>query len=421
MPGSPPAGLVDLVGTPKPTGAGGGAVGDPPTSGSRPSGGGWKRRVIALVFVLGLVCLLPAISLIQALSAPGNLSASELSVEWMRDHNMGSLVNTVERWWFTNHQVKEGGEPDRAIAIDAPPESAGSSGSGSKDESSHVSTTPKPADVAVPDGLSPLPDEGVWQPVGPTVDGASTMYATQVRPDAVHSSVLDGLVWLDPKLLRFVLHPGLQVPGGTFATPPKVPMDERLALVAAFNSGFRLEDGHGGVYLEGKTVSPLRVGAASFVIDTNGVATVGEWGRDVSMGPNVVSVRQNLDLIVDGGKPVAGLDDNVDGKWGATYGNKVLVWRSAVCVDANGGIIYGYGNGLGALSLAELMTRAGCQRAMELDINTVWMTFNFYGAAVPGDPNSVVGTKLLPDQRKPGTRYLADDARDFYAVFNRNP
>ncbi|HEY5156033.1 MAG TPA: hypothetical protein VIJ47_14940, partial [Acidimicrobiales bacterium] len=107
------------------------------------------------------------------------------------------------------------------------------------------------------------------------------------------------------------------------------------------------------------------------------------------------------------------------GRWGATLGNKVLVWRSSVCVDASGAIIYGYGNGLGALSLAQLMIRAGCVRAMELDINPSWTTFNFYGASSPGDPASVAGTKLLPDQKKSGNRYLTTDARDFIAVMGR--
>ena len=35
-----------------------------------------------------------------------------------------------------------------------------------------------------------------------------------MRPDAVHTSLLDGLVWMDPKLVRFELHPGLTEPGG---------------------------------------------------------------------------------------------------------------------------------------------------------------------------------------------------------------
>ena len=362
-----------------------------------------------------IILILPAVSLGAALAAPGNLTPSEKSVEWLRDHGMGGAVNRVEGWWFSNHEAKQGGEPDHAVDIAAPPDQAAATGP----TRVSVATTPRPGDVAVPDGISALPGEGVWKPVGPSVGGASTMYATQVRPDAVHTSVLDGLVWIDPKLSRFEMHPGLQEPGGSWSQPSQVPMNERLDLLAAFNSGFRLQDANGGFYLDGKTQGTLRDGDASFVITKDGTPTVGQWGRDVQMTPNTVAVRQNLSLIVDGGQPVPGLNDNADGKWGQTLGNRVLVWRSAVCVDANGGIIYGYGDGLGAQSLAELMTRAGCQRAMELDINPSWMSFNFYGPSTPGDPSSVVGTKLLPEQHKPGNRYLTNDSRDFFAVFKR--
>ncbi|MGZ4728354.1 MAG: hypothetical protein ACXWB2_11590, partial [Acidimicrobiales bacterium] len=141
--------------------------------------------------------LLPAFSLGAALIAPGNLSASERSVEWMRDHGMGGLVNRVEAWWFSNHQAKQGGEPDHPIDIAAPPDQASTTDSSAPPS---VATTPRPADLAVPDGVQPLPNEGAWKAVGPSIDGASAMYATQVRPDSVHTSVLDGLVWIDPKL-----------------------------------------------------------------------------------------------------------------------------------------------------------------------------------------------------------------------------
>lgn len=388
----------------------------------------------AAAAVTAIVAMVPAVSLAQALEAPGNLTASEKSVEWLRDHGMGGAVNFVEHWWFTNHQPKAGGSPDRGIAIDAPPTAepptadAGAAGG--------VAHTTKPVDVAVPAGVTPLAQEGVWQAVGPTVGGQPSMYATQVRPDSVHTSLLDGLVWMDPKLLTFALHPGVQEPGGAWSTPAQVPMNQRLALAAAFNGGFRMQDARGGFYLEGKTRKALRDGAASLVVYSDGTATVGAWGRDVTMSPDVVAVRQNLDLIVDNGggapgrgaqtgaapgQPVAGLDDDANGAWGATLGNKVLVWRSAVCVDAHGGLVYGYGNGLGALSLAQLMVRAGCVRAMELDINPSWTTFNFYGAKTPGDPTSVVGSKLLPDQKKGANRYLSTDARDFIAVLGRSP
>ena len=375
-----------------------------------------RRRVLVLILaVFGLVAVVPVVSLSAALAAPGNTTATERAVEWVRDHGGGGLVNTAENWWFSNNGPKQGGQPDHGITFDPMP---GSGSSTTPSSASGPATTPHPADIVTPAGQS-LANEGVWQPVGPLVAGGQAMYATQVRPDSVHTSLLDGLVWMDPKLVRFDLHPGIQEPGGPWQAPTQVPPSQRLDLLAAFNGGFRMQDANGGFYLEGHAQKPLRDGAASFVVHGDGTATVGQWGRDISMSPAVVAVRQNLQLIVDNGQPVAGLDDNADGKWGSTLGNRVLVWRSAVCVVDNGGIIYGYGNGLGAQSLATLMQRAGCRRAMELDINPSWTTFNLYGAATPGDSASVAGTKLLPDQNKGGNRYLSNDSRDFIAVLAR--
>ena len=53
-------------------------------------------------------------------------------------------------------------------------------------------------------------------------------------------------------------------------------------------------------------------------------------------------------------------------------------------------------------------------RAMELDINYEWTTFNFYSTFGAGGP-----TKLLPGMSRPATRYLSPDDRDFLAVYAR--
>ena len=378
-----------------------------------------RRRITAAVFlVLALIAVGPTISFVSALRAPGSATSSEKAVEWLRDHGMSPVVNRAEAWWFSQHPPKTGGAPDRTIAAPSAPTAPATNTPTTVGQTQ--SRTPKPTDVSSP-ASSPLANEGVWQPAGPLVGGVPSMYTTQIRPDAVHTSLLEGLAWMDPKLLRFDLHPGRQEPGGTWESRAQVPPDERLALVAAFNGGFRMTDSAGGFYLDRREQVPLRDGAASLVISVDGTATVGQWGRDVQMGPDVVAVRQNLRLIVDGGQPVPGLDDNANGAWGKTLGNKVLVWRSGVCVDANGAIVYGYGDGMGARSLAEMLQRAGCVRGMELDINPAWTSFNLFAPARAGDPTSVTGSKLLPEQRKDGNRYLSDDTRDFVAVLARNP
>ena len=405
-------------------------------------GGGGRRPVgarggVGPKFVAGgilLVLLVPMLSLARAETASNNLTAGERAAEWARDNHLGGIVNRVENWWYSDHAPKEGGEPDRAIVTDVPPtvtEPTPTTGP----TTPHL---PTPGSVPIPDGVIPVPAEGQWQAVGPPVGGASAVYTTQVRPDSVHTSLLAGLAWMDPQLMRFELHPGTTEPGGKWSVPSQVPIDQRLDLVAAFNSAFRLQDARGGLYLDGTTKGRLRDGAASLVLYKDGSATVGQWGRDVTMTPDVAAVRQNLDLIIDNGggapnlsgRPTAvsapgvsapGLDDNSNGAWGSTLGNKVLVWRSAICVTGSGALVYGYGDGLGALSLAELMKRAGCVRAMELDINKSWTTFNLYGAQAFGDPSSVHGVKLLPEQQKGADRYLSPDARDFVAAFVRHP
>ena len=389
----------------------------------------WKTiTVVVLVALLSI----PVLSLGKAVLTPNSLSMTERAAEWMRDNNMGFILNNIESWWFSQNGPKSGGDPSRAIDVST---TNAPTGPTTPPAVPHLA---KPANVSVPDGVTPVANEGVWAPVGPQVGGAQTMYTTQVRPDSVHTSILDGLVWIDPKRVKFEVHPGTEEPGGKQTVPAQVPLDKRLDLIAAFNGGFRMQDAMGGFYLDGVTYKPLRDGAASLVVYKDGVTSVGMWGRDFEMSPNIEAVRQNLDLIVDNGggfpfpggnpspkdkaapgEPADGLDNNQNGAWGDTLGNKVLVWRSAVGVTADGALVYGYGGGLGARSLADLMLRAGCVRAMELDINPAWTTFNFYNAGTPGNPSSVKGTKLLPDSEKSGNRYLSNDARDFVAIYAR--
>ena len=90
------------------------------------------------------------------------------------------------------------------------------------------------------------------------------------------------------------------------------------------------------------------------------------------------------------------------------------VWRSAVGVDAHGNLLYAAADLQTASSIAEILQRAGAVRAMELDINSEWVTFNFYGGW-----GASAAQKLLPDMTRDATRYLTPDDRDFFAVYAR--
>jgi len=184
---------------------------------------------------------------------------------------------------------------------------------------------------------------------------------------------------MDTKLLTATLYSGTQIPGGGpyLHTAPIRPT-AASSLVAAFNAGFLMTAANGGYSTDGKIIIPLRSGAASFVVYRNGTSTVGQWGRDVTMTPDVVSVRQNLDLLVDNGQSVPGLIAADTTQWCATLGNQEYVWRSGLGVTSDGALVYMGGPGLNITGLSDLLAGAGAVRAMELDINTDWVNFSSY-------------------------------------------
>ena len=153
-----------------------------------------------------------------------------------------------------------------------------------------------------------LPGEGEWSPAGRRVDGVPAVYVTTLRPDAVHTSYVVGVAWMDTKLLSATLYSGSWIPGGG-PWPDTAPVQPHAArsLVAAFNAGFLMNDANGGYYTDHKMVVPLRVGAASFVVYRNGTSNVIAWGPTDRVTSDIVSVRQNLDLLVNNSKPVSGL------------------------------------------------------------------------------------------------------------------
>ena len=371
-----------------------------------------RRRVVAVTgLVLAAVLIWLAVSLGGALTNPtlGSSAGSRLA-EWARGHGGSSIVNWVESQWYSHHQPPVGGRPPSG-SIRKPIASPAAVVAGP----AHL---PAPAPMATPAG-PPLPGEGAWSPAGRLVGGIPAVYETTLRPDAVHTSYVVGVAWMDTKLLHATLYSGSQIPGGgPFSHTAPIPPGASTSVVAAFNAGFLMSAANGGYYTDGRTVVPLRTGAASFVVSKNGSSTVALWGRDATMTPDVVSVRQNLDLIVDGGKPVPGLNATDTTRWGATLGDRIYVWRSGLGVTADGALVYVGGPGLNITDLADLLTRAGAVRAMELDINTDWVNYSTYQPSAPSGPASGAnGTELVSGMTgTPGRYFQPWWARDFITM-----
>jgi hypothetical protein len=357
--------------------------------------------------LIGLIAI-PGWSLGRVLAANTTDPLGVRVVEWARDHHMGGIVSTIEQSWYAHHQPPTGGTPKGGIPR-APVTVA------------HVRPrlvhTVKPPFVPPnipPLVASPLQGEGVWQPSGRLVNGRPAVWFTYLRPDAVHTSLLAGVAYFNMSHLTATLHAGTDVPGGgPWMHGAQIATTDYPRVVAAFNSAFRLDNSGGGYYAEGRTVQPLVAGRASFVSYANGRVDVGLWGRDDAMAPGVTAVRQNLGLIVDGGSLVPGLADANSSQWGGTVGNKIYVWRSGVGVDARGNLIYAAGPGLNVATLAEIMRRAGCVRAMELDINSWWVTLAEY---TPDGHGGVQASNLLPSMIRSPSRYLSNSTRDFIEI-----
>jgi hypothetical protein len=410
------------------------------------------RRYVRRGLVVIVVLLIPVTySYVTALTGPGNDSLQARTVEWARDHHLGGLVDRVEKYWYARHQAKVGGVPSESAnqlglrpaggAAPAPSttvpvvvaptttaeltESTDSTPAVIAPPSTEVTTTtaPPPLLVNPPAALvtpapEPVAQEGEWSGMGaPLADGRFGAYATLIRPDDVHTSILDAVVWFDPAHVSLRQYPGTKIPGAPWDRPDFIEPERQPALMAAFAGGFRLSDSRGGMFLGGAELKPLRDGGATLVIDSNGVPNIGEWSRDFTSTAGLDSVRQNLDLIVDGGVVAPRLATDANRAWGFTGpDNHDAVWRSGAGVTADGALVWVGGPGLSITSLAETLVRAGAIRGMQLDINHEWVQFNTYAPDADGIAH---GTRLIRAMQHSDDRYLSEDTRDFVAVFSR--
>ena len=381
------------------------------------------RRLVAVVLAVAVVLVaLVGVSLVGALRTPGNESFQAKWADWLRAHHGGLVAKAVEQYYYDHHAPPKGGRPAGLNQVPAPmapssPASAGRAAVGPARPAAGRVGLPRPAPVGLV--VSPaLPGEGRWTPTGAVVHGVDAMYVAQFRADTVYTSQITSAVWIDPTLLRVALVPGAREPGGTWAQPPDITGAALATAVAAFNGGFRFGDAHGGFYLDGRQAVPLVAGAASMVIYANGRINIGVWGRDVTMTPQVSAVLQNLVPIVEDGQTAPNATYNDTRLWGATLGASTVVARSGIGVTATGALVYVAGPALTARSLAESLQRAGAVRAMALDINPEWVTFNFYTHPNPTTPTAVTAAKLYPQMQRPADRYLGPtpESRDFFTI-----
>jgi hypothetical protein len=366
-----------------------------------------RKRWIALVCCLLLI--VPAVSYVRALLYPGSASFAVRSVEWVRDHGGGKLIDTIETWRYSRHAPPANGAPqDIAAGGNGPGDSAAGGQVRAGTELPSIKTLP---------GVRALPREGVWAAARRSA-GRPLLWTTWFRPDSAHLPVTVGVALMPPNADRLRLMPGTREPlvGMSSNDGYSVPAGDRRSLVATFNAGFKMQDAHGGWWTTESAAAPLVDGRASVVILRDGTARIGTWNQTVRMTPDVVAVRQNLDPVIVDGKIVDGLTANAQGRWGSVRSQFQYTWRSGLGTDAHGNLIYVAGQGLTLATLAAAMHQVGIQQGMELDIHAAMVSFDIEQPATNG---TVTGKRLLESMNSPADRYLVDDQRDFFYVVAR--
>ena len=376
----------------------------PARGASRPSRW-WRARRVALVATL--LCLVPAlVSYAAAMAQRSDSSLGIRTVEWLRDNGARGVVNTVENWYYSLNAPAKGGPRLRTLPAQ-----------------SGVFAQSRPALARVhhyrPPRLEPiiqpaLPGEGVWHATFATGGSRPPVLITSYRPNPDYPRIVAGVAWIDHTRTSVHLYPGLEEPAVPLPNrgPMEVPRSMRSGLAATFNSAFKLADSNGGFAYHGHTYAPMHDGMATIVGYRSGRVDLVAWTGGPAAGPDVVFARQDLPLIVNHGQVNPNLSDGP--AWGATLGNAVYVWRSALGIDRLGNLIYAAAPAQTIGSLVRIMVHAGAVRAMELDINSYWpsfITYRFPGAGHPAN--------LLAGMVRSPLRYLTPDDRDFFAVYLR--
>jgi hypothetical protein len=363
----------------------------------------WRWRWRRIVVTCLLLVLLPVVcSYVTTMLQPSSLPLGVRSVEWLRAHGGAWFVNDVENVYYRWKAPKKGGPRLTTLP--------------------HVGKTPaaaaplqvRPARVT-PLIRPALPGEGVWHGTGPLVVGAPPVLVTTFRSDPSYPRTLAYVAWIDHARTRLALYPGrYEPPSAPVRGPMQVPFGQRWRLLATFNAGFTYKDGHGGFVLNGRTYEPMQAGAGTVIGYRDGRVDILTWKGGASVPGRVVLAMQNLPLIVDRGRPNPNLSDGP--QWGYTLGNTVRVWRSGLGIDAYGNLIYAAAPYQTVGSLAAILIHAGAVRAIEMDINTDWPSFDTYGRGGGRD-----SSQLVPTGVHSASRYLVPDDRDFFAVYRRIP
>lgn len=296
-----------------------------------------------------------------------------------------------------------------------------------------------------------LPGEGEWlalsnDPFITPAPGTPPAFATTfVRPEPKRPFNRIHVTLWDPRQLVLHMEAGTVEPQSATgeAGPGMIPRTPEVLsnVVAGFNGGFQAVHGEYGMQANGIVYLPPKPYAATVFELRDGTTAMGSWPDDERIPEDVVSFRQNLTALVEGGK----INPWRRTWWGGTpvgWADNIHTVRSGVCITDERFVGYFWGSDISAETLAKAMLLARCSYGVHLDMNPGLAGFEFYnvqhahnftplGRPLQDDWEFEGVVRQLPEYRFRARRmiramkhmnapqYIHRDARDFFYLTRR--
>ena len=344
-------------------------------------------------------------------------SVSQRMVTWGRDHDLGVIIDRLETIVYSSPPAAK---PAENLSVASPMVEPTTTTvparptGGTTPPTTTTILTPKPPAALTPLINPALGSEGQWAPAA-RAGGVDAIWVTGIRPLPQFGSVLASVAVIDQTYLRVGMFNGNEDPGGTWKRGSKLPEELWPSLLATMNGGFRLEHSDGGYLTEGKVMRALKPGRATMAIDREGRLSIGELGRDMFDDGSWMTLRQNLNLLVDGGQSQIERGKREHIWWGANSGDGVYVNRSALCELPDGRLAYAMVQTVDAEQLAQALINIGCVKAMQLDVNENWVSFFTYEHVADG---SLSAHRLDRQMWDNSSKYFKGASREFFAFFD---
>ena len=283
-----------------------------------------------------------------------------------------------------------------------------------------VLPTPSPDPVWMPPPVTPLgtlQGVAVWVPYIQDAQGRTIAYRTFVQPDPNRPYAMTAIVAFELEHIRLHFVLGFSepyAPGVKKSGTGKIPAQDLVPgrLLAAFNGGFKYEQGGFGAMSDGYTSAPPKNGEGTVAFYQDGQIRMGVWGEDITPSPDMVTFRQNGPLVIQNGTLNKAVNDPT--QWGYTISGGTVTWRSGLAISQDGKTLYYFaGDYIDVSGLAKAMQTVNPQTAMQLDINNFWVHFTSFK-----DNNGRFATEALFPKEMAASldRFLFAYSRDFFYI-----